>query len=387
MATDPDAFFKTVQGAAILKHGILRRYLAVFAAKLGSTSKGNKVVYLDAYAGPGVYDDGKPGSPALATATAEQLSKNRSLVGIYVEKKPDNLEKLREFLDATDHEHHVLEGDIREKLDEALEIIGQAPLLAFFDPFGLTVPMDQLKRLFERPKKEGSWYPPPTEIIINVSYPGIARQCGGIRAKHTTTAHKKAQKTIVEKCDATLGGDWWHPIAEKEVRDSDWVEQIAVGYAKRLHTALGVGWYRVPISDRISGPVVYELLLATKYPREGNWHFHEQVSLANQDYRAFLTSQAPPKQQALELEELEWVAAIKKALTDLLAAGEFEIADKSLKVYGPTIGFARSLHVRKAVKELYKEGITDCTGVGDVHTFKITRGPGVPRKPEKKTKK
>jgi three-Cys-motif partner protein len=74
---DPEEFFGDVQGAAVLKHGVLRRYLAVFTSKVGSTARDGKVFYLDAYAGPGEYQDGGEGSPAVARATAENLAKTR----------------------------------------------------------------------------------------------------------------------------------------------------------------------------------------------------------------------------------------------------------------------------------------------------------------------
>ena len=80
-------FFQEPQGAAILKHGILRRYLPVFTAKVGSTA--GEVDYLDCYAGPGLYDDGSDGSPALALATAEAIASyhgRASLHGHLIEK-------------------------------------------------------------------------------------------------------------------------------------------------------------------------------------------------------------------------------------------------------------------------------------------------------------
>jgi three-Cys-motif partner protein len=61
-----ESFFETKQPAAVLKHELLRRYLRVYVQKTGSTSKDGRVAYLDAYAGPGFYDDGSAGSPAIA---------------------------------------------------------------------------------------------------------------------------------------------------------------------------------------------------------------------------------------------------------------------------------------------------------------------------------
>jgi hypothetical protein len=53
--TNQSQFFKEQRPAAVLKHGILHRYLRVFASKTGSTAPGHRVAYLDGYSGPGQY--------------------------------------------------------------------------------------------------------------------------------------------------------------------------------------------------------------------------------------------------------------------------------------------------------------------------------------------
>jgi three-Cys-motif partner protein len=409
---DPEEFFENErQGAAVLKHGILHRYLTVFTSKVGSTAKDNKVVYLDAYAGPGQYEKGGEGSPAIAAKTAEFLSANRNLVGIYVEKKKENREKLEAFLSGTGHQHVIIAGDIKDNFDKVLALVGDAPLLAFFDPFGLTVPMEQLKALMERPKPAGSNYHPTTELIINVSYPGIARTCGFLnseKAKEDPDGKTaKQQKTIVANANAKLGGEWWQPIAT--AREEDWVERIAHGYAKQMRDQIGVGWFRVDVRDKPKGAVAYELHLFTRYSKEAHWHFHEQVSLANQDWREFNAAQAAAEaakklaakaaaspQQALPAamptppakpvdQSPQWVATIKSNIVALLQAGPVSMQDRWPEVYGfeETFGLARSMHVRKAIKELHKEGITTCDGKGDVHKLVIERGPKFVIEPKK----
>lgn len=381
MAIDPEAFFDEVQGAAVLKHGILRRYLALFTGKVGSTAKDNRVFYLDAYAGPGLYDDGSSGSPALALATAKQLAEHRDLVGIYVEKHEENLAKLEAFLADTDHSHHVLAGDIEENFDRVLELVGDAPLIGFFDPFGLAVPIDQLRALFERPKVDGSQYHPTTELIIHVSYTGIGRVCGSISSKKTEGKWPKQRDSLIARANARLGGDWWQAFALE--RSDDWKERIAYGYAKRLHDLLGVGWFRVPVTDHPDRKPSYELLLLTRYSKEAHWHFHEQLSLAEQDFRAFIARTTPATQQTLPLDEELWVATIKNNIRDLLrTSGEFVVRDSWSKVYGKTIGLARCKHVRKAIKQLFAEGYTTCNGKKDgkkdLPDLRITLGSKAP---------
>src|ERR1700730_15263935 len=79
-------FFQQKQGAAFLKHAIIRRHYPKFAGKTGSTSEGHRVYVLDAYARQGSYDDGPPGSPAYAAETARRMVGKRNVICIYVEK-------------------------------------------------------------------------------------------------------------------------------------------------------------------------------------------------------------------------------------------------------------------------------------------------------------
>lgn len=46
------------------KHDILRRYLQAWIPILGSTHE--RIVYIDAFAGPGIYKGGEDGSPIVA---------------------------------------------------------------------------------------------------------------------------------------------------------------------------------------------------------------------------------------------------------------------------------------------------------------------------------
>lgn len=54
----------------MLKHGIVSRYPTIFASMAGYGQ--DEVVLYDAYAGPGRYEDGSPGSPLLALQTAQR---------------------------------------------------------------------------------------------------------------------------------------------------------------------------------------------------------------------------------------------------------------------------------------------------------------------------
>ena len=70
------------------KHEILEYYLKAWFPILASTNK--KILYLDGFAGPGLYQNGEEGSPliALRTAIEHKLQTNfkAEIIFIFIEK-------------------------------------------------------------------------------------------------------------------------------------------------------------------------------------------------------------------------------------------------------------------------------------------------------------
>ena len=352
-----NGFFAERKAAAILKHGILGRYLRVFCSKTGLRSPDHRVIYLDGYAGPGMYDNGDPGSPALAVTTAERLADCRELYGIYVENNPTLAHELEARLGKTGHQHIVLQGTIEDHLEEVLATIGKdQPLFAFFDPFGLGVSMDLLASAMEHARYvAGRRDGPATEALLNFSRRGLERSAGHLTSEKRGPVYSKAQSAILARLDATLGGDWWKPIWASG--DPDRTARIADEYVGRLVEATSAqGWYRVPVSRAPYTPPIYDLVLLTHFPEQGIWHFNECVSNAMEDFESFC------KGGQLDLEPLEerekhWVEMIKRNVLSLLeATGGFIVWERLAQVLSGCMGLAREKHLRRALKELHKEG-------------------------------
>lgn len=155
-------FFSDQQGAAVLKHGVLSRYLPIYASKTGSTSREHRVAYLDAYAGAGAYENGVPGSPALAAMTAEALSFRR-IECYMIEQDQDTYDALCRNLAGAEN-CAILHGSVETHLERVLASINEFPLFAFFDPFGLLLPMESLQRVLERRQS--------TEVLLTFSLQG-----------------------------------------------------------------------------------------------------------------------------------------------------------------------------------------------------------------------
>lgn len=354
--TEASTFFEERQPAAVLKHGILRRYLHPFASKTGKFAPDQRVVYLDGYAGPGTYSDGTPGSPALAEETAVKVASFRRLECIFVEKDQGMYLKLAEMLKPYDNwnAHH---GVLDEKLDEVLGEVGQAPLFVFLDPFGLTIPFDDfVDKLLRRPQTTGAI----TEVLLNFSTRGLERNSGHL----TSDKDYPAKQALVDRTDARLGGDWWHGIWRENPPERN--DLILSQYVERLRSSAGGGWGRwtIPVANHVDGDPMYHLVFFTQHA-DGLWTFSQALSSALEEFHDFCYRDRLDLDPLPEREK-RWVEVIRTNIEHLLGNGSFVVQKRLGDICGEALGYAREKHIRKAIKSLYKDGKTLTPGIGDI---------------------
>jgi three-Cys-motif partner protein len=158
------------------KHAILERYLNAWFPILArrerrSGGPSQQVLFIDGFAGPGVYEHGQPGSPVIALRAAIE-HKARFPVPIrflFIEKDEDRLAVLKEQLrhyegQALESKNLILDpprhGECDSVLTEMLDKLERdhqrfGPALAFLDQFGYSaVSMDLIKRVLAYPRCE-----------------------------------------------------------------------------------------------------------------------------------------------------------------------------------------------------------------------------------------
>lgn len=358
MATTPAAFFAERQGAAIIKHGVVGRYLRYFANKTGSRSPDHRVAYVDGYAGPGVYDDGNPGSPQLAADVAALVEGIRDLECYFVEKDDDQYAALAEHIGPQLPTAVVRHGVMEDHIDDILKRFQGLPMLALIDPFGLGLSDESVRKLAGRVE--------PTDLIVNVSLSAVRRHAGHL----TSPKDYPAKQAFINKLDAALGGTWWQEIWT--TGDDDAADQICSEYCSRSAGLRGAAiWERV--RDRWEGPTAFFLLLITGH-RDGMWGFNEFMSHAHEALRA-----ADPRgltdAELLLPYEPQWVDSIERSLRAAIKQRPtgFELASAIDDVYGDTLGFAREKHVRAALKRLFDDGSITASpkGVKALKDFRI----------------
>ncbi|MEW2086096.1 three-Cys-motif partner protein TcmP [Streptomyces sp. NPDC005283] len=380
-------FFVSKKAAAVLKHEILKQYVVPFASKVGRYAPDGRVVYLDSYAGPGRYEDGTPGSPALILESAARVAAFRQLDCYFVERGRKNFRSLAQLV-AEAHEQglaaHALQGRAEKHLESVLSRAQGAPLFAFLDPFGLGLSFDALTRqIFGTRTERGATGRPATEVLLNFNANAV-RRIGGLLTSGKDTPNKPA---ILSAMDTACGGTWWRDVYLASSDNPEAVARITQGFVERVRTAVGSGAAAIEVRNRAHHQVAYHLVLFSRH-RDGLWLFGEAASLAQVEWRR---AQLPPSNDEMlwspadtfDDEEVQratkWVRTIRSNIENLLKArGSFTVDDHQSEIMAGVLGEAREKHIRAAVKELYKAGTTNCNGVGTIRRFRITAAVSEP---------
>ena len=242
----------SIKPHTVAKHQILEEYLKRWLPILGGTVP--RLVYLDGFAGPGVYAGGKIGSPVIALKTAKEHSlayRFKEVVFWFIEEKPERAKTLKktlqdEFPDLPGKFQYSVEtskfatglNDTLDKIESGGENL--APTLAFIDPFGFSgIPMELITRMLGYEK---------CEVLITFMSSYVLRFHDDKRAR---------------ALDELYGTSEWRKIRNI----SDWKEKkrFAVElYVRQLEKA-GAKFHRTFEMSGENNQLLYHLVFATTH--------------------------------------------------------------------------------------------------------------------------
>ncbi len=163
------------------KHEILRRYLQAWVPIL-SLGRFPKVLYVDSFAGPGIYSGGEPGSPiiALRAARDQRVPITAQIRFLFIEKIADRAEMLEKQIAAeaptfpANLRIRVMNDTFEAAFGRVLESYkaqGQRlpPTFAFIDPFGWDVPFTMVAEIMRYSS---------CEVLVTFMYEEINRFIG-----------------------------------------------------------------------------------------------------------------------------------------------------------------------------------------------------------------
>jgi three-Cys-motif partner protein len=154
------------------KHRILERYLQAWLPIM--SSRNERLVIVDGFAGPGIYKGGEPGSPIIElNAFLDHDYKNRitaELVYLFIDDDGRRIARLEEEISKLSLPKqvsiHVVHGAFEDTFTAMLDDLQErsaslAPTFAFIDPFGYSqAPLQLSGRFLEFPRCEVLLYAP-----------------------------------------------------------------------------------------------------------------------------------------------------------------------------------------------------------------------------------
>jgi len=223
-----DDFFSAKRPWSRIKDAILGSYMSPYFAKLSKNPHHNFLI-IDAFAGPGSFDDGSPGSPLIICEAAEKYAYGR-YEAVFVNLDEDHHLQLQSTLEEANFRHaKAIHGDSRDVLRK-IHIRLNEPLTIFLymDPFGLKdVSFDLIRPFIERNPQYS------TEILINLQAPVLHRLAA--REKFLENPDSQDIRRYHETLSRVLGGEYWkeHMFSgDLEARERE--EKVVAAYRSLL---------------------------------------------------------------------------------------------------------------------------------------------------------
>jgi three-Cys-motif partner protein len=235
------------------KHVILKRYLSAWFPILSKYS--GRIIYLDGFAGPGIYKGGEDGSPVIALQTAsEHLLKAHfnEIMFFFIEKEKDRASMLKSVLEKrfpnlpSNIKYKVYDAEFAPTFKQVMDALEKqgfnlAPTFAFLDPFGFSgLPMNLIAKLLTCKK---------CEVFVTF-------MAGFVRRFHD----ELREPALNELFDT----DEWKRI--HEIDNSDQKEKFIVSlYERQLRKLGGAEYVKSFGMMSRNNQIIYYLVFATKH--------------------------------------------------------------------------------------------------------------------------
>ncbi|MDH4223290.1 MAG: three-Cys-motif partner protein TcmP [candidate division Zixibacteria bacterium] len=252
-------FFKGKRPWSKIKDAVLRDYLPPYLKKVGKL--GHQIILVDAFAGPGIFEDEKDedrlGSPLIILQNAENYVPGRYFA-IFVNSNKDHDKKLKQTIKKYKSSLAIL-GTARELLDEIRDLLTNQTLFIYLDPFGLK---DLDFSMIEPFLKRDISY--STEILINTSMPTLHRLATRKLQSNSLQTARSIKLNQILTC--VLGGDYWKEIMWEDSLSPEEKEiKVMENYRKVLKNYLPYTG-SCPVRVKEKGDVKYFITFCSRHP-------------------------------------------------------------------------------------------------------------------------
>jgi three-Cys-motif partner protein len=223
-------FFKSKKAWSEIKDDVLSYYLPIYLSKVATLRK--EIVLIDAFAGPGKYEDGRWGSPLIIYNAAHTRVQGKYLA-IFMNKYKNHHRTLVSLVEQlNDSSLLPIPGESQTLLQVILQKLRDQTLFVYLDPFGIKgCEFATLRPFLERDKRYS------TELVLNMNMPIIHRLGGKPQRKDeklpgiTVNWHKRLS--------LVLNGDYWKEILWDKSLSPEQKEIVIMGrYREELRKYL-----------------------------------------------------------------------------------------------------------------------------------------------------
>lgn len=252
-----DDFFAGKRPWSLIKDEVLGNYMSPYMAKVNKL--GQPILLIDGYAGPGVFDDGKPGSPLIMCEAAEKFAKG-NYRAIFVNKKKQHHLKLTSILLRAGWASTItIHGDSTKILQALPMALGNQTVFLYLDPFGPTGCEFSLLEPFLQRGKQAS-----TEIILMMHMPIIHR----LAARRQVQEGKWEQQRITAyhaRLTKVFGGDYWKEMMwDENLNAQERERKLIDAYSARLKQYLPYTGY-CPVQEQEDTRIKYFIVFVSRH--------------------------------------------------------------------------------------------------------------------------
>ncbi len=254
MSKKNNNFFEKKKDWSITKDRILGSYLVPYLNKL--YAYGKPICYIDCFAGKGKFDDGNPGSPAIAierinNSLEKTLSLKAVIKGYFIELNyADDLKNNINNLHPT-FKTEVIDGKFEENIDRILKEHYNDTIFLYIDPYGIKALDVEKFNSFKTSKGKS------VELLINFNTWGFFREACRVLSvdfkldKETSEyliEYEPSNNVSREELSVIAGGDYWIKIVQdykNGIYDNQMAEQelskgISLAFRKKYQYVLNV---------------------------------------------------------------------------------------------------------------------------------------------------
>ncbi|MBA3870997.1 MAG: three-Cys-motif partner protein TcmP [Anaerolineae bacterium] len=263
MPSDTENFFESKDNHpwSRIKDRILGSYMTPYSTKI--VTKGNPLLFIDAFAGPGKTADGEPGSPLIICQAAEKAAKGR-YKAIFVNKDAKYHKELEDILNKANFSRSAtpILGDGQILLKSVIPLLNNQSVFLYIDPFGLNCEFSSIEPFLKRDINYS------TEILINIHVP-ILHRLAARDAYYDKDSNKEQIAKWHEKLTRTLGGDYWKEalLSEQNLDTKTREKMVIDGYKKRLSST---GYLKYtgscPVQASRDSVTKYHMVFASPHP-------------------------------------------------------------------------------------------------------------------------